>query len=142
MYFVIDTNVYLHYMMFTDLDWKSLLEAEDLKLYILPTIINELDNEKFNNPNSKIRTRAQEIISKMIKVKRKELKCKDFDIELTVFLYEFHRIEYNIIERLREIDVKVEKGYIDWVKEKQKILKYVVIYCPQIFKFFLIFNIV
>jgi hypothetical protein len=82
--------------MFTDLDWKTLLEDENLFLYVLPTIVKELDNEKFNNPNSKIRKRAQEIISKMIKIKREELKCKRFNLEFPSLNEDFEWKKHNL----------------------------------------------
>ncbi|MBN1763442.1 MAG: hypothetical protein JW878_10290 [Methanomicrobia archaeon] len=62
--FVLDTNFYLHYKLFTELDWKSLLGCNNLILIVPPTVIKELDDKKFSAPNSRIKRRAQEVISK------------------------------------------------------------------------------
>ena len=64
MKFVLDTNIYLHYKLFTERDWKTLLESEDLTLVIPPTVIKELDEKKYNAPNTQLKRRAQEVISK------------------------------------------------------------------------------
>ena len=46
MKFVLDTNIYLHYKLFTERDWKTLLGSEYLTLVVLPTVIKELDEKK------------------------------------------------------------------------------------------------
>lgn len=64
MKFVLDTNVYLHYKLFTELEWKTLLRNDDLTLIVPPAVIEELDEKKYSAPNTRIKRRAQEVISK------------------------------------------------------------------------------
>ena len=64
MKFVLDTNIYLHYKLFTERDWKTLLGSEDLTLVVPPTVIKELDEKKYTASNTRLKRRAQEVISK------------------------------------------------------------------------------
>lgn len=64
MKFVLDTNIYLHYKLFTERDWKTLLGSEDLTLVVPPTVIKQLDEKKYTAPNTRLKRRAQEVISK------------------------------------------------------------------------------
>ena len=65
MKFVLDTNIYLHYKLFTGRDWKTLLESDDLTLVVPPAVIDELDEKKYSAPDTRIKRRAQEVISKL-----------------------------------------------------------------------------
>jgi predicted nucleic acid-binding protein len=49
MKFVLDTNVHIYFNLFTDCDWKTLLENDDLTLLVTPTILGEIDKLK-NDP--------------------------------------------------------------------------------------------
>ena len=64
MKFVLDTNIYLHYKLFTERDWKTLLGSEDLTLIVPPTVIKELDEKKYTASNTPLKRKAQEVISK------------------------------------------------------------------------------
>jgi hypothetical protein len=63
MKFVLDTNIYLHYKLFTGREWKKLLECDNLTLVVPPAVIKELDEKKFTAPNKRIKRRAQKVIS-------------------------------------------------------------------------------
>lgn len=65
MKFVLDTNIYLHYKLFTERDWKTLLESDDLTLVVPPAVIDELDEKKYSAPDTRMKRRAQEVISKL-----------------------------------------------------------------------------
>ena len=65
MKFVLDTNIYLHYKLFIERDWKTLLESDDLTLVVPPAVIDELDEKKYSASNTQIKSRAQEVISKL-----------------------------------------------------------------------------
>lgn len=68
MKFVLDTNIYLHYKLFTERDWKTLLGSEDLTLIVPPTVIKELDEKKYTAPDTRLKRRAQGVISKFKKI--------------------------------------------------------------------------
>ncbi len=63
MRFILDTNMYLHYNLFTECKWSDLLGVDNLTLIVTPTIIKELDDKKYDQRDH-IAKRAQEIISK------------------------------------------------------------------------------
>ncbi len=64
MKFILDTNMYIHYNLFTECKWSDLFGNEDLTLIVTPTIIKELDEKKYDQRDH-IRKRAQEVISKL-----------------------------------------------------------------------------
>jgi len=63
MRFILDTNMYLHYDLFTECKWSDLFGVDDLILVVTPTIIKELDDKKYDQRDH-IGKRAQEVISK------------------------------------------------------------------------------
>lgn len=69
MRFVLDTQIYIHYKLFTDCDWKSLLESDELKLLIIPTVLREIDEMKFD-PREHKKKRAREINAKFREILR------------------------------------------------------------------------
>lgn len=72
MKFVLDTNIYLHYKLFTERDWKTLLGGEDLTLVVPPTVIKELDEKKYTASNTRLKRKAQKIISKFKEISEGE----------------------------------------------------------------------
>lgn len=63
---ILDTNVYLHYRMFDEIDWKGFLETEDVTLVVPITVIHELDDKKFLASNSRIKQRAADVLRKLM----------------------------------------------------------------------------
>lgn len=71
MKFILDTNMYIHYNLFTECKWSDLLGIDDLTLIVTPTIIKELDEKKYDQRDY-VRKRAQEVISKFRNIKKGE----------------------------------------------------------------------
>lgn len=46
-YCLIDTNTFLHYQLFCDINWFNELNAENITLIICTTVLRELDQKKF-----------------------------------------------------------------------------------------------
>ena len=63
-YFLIDTNTYLHYRFFDNIDWLNLFGCSEATLLVPMTVIIELDQKKFV-PDDKIRTRASSVIKRL-----------------------------------------------------------------------------
>jgi hypothetical protein len=63
MRFILDTNMYLHYNLFTECKWSDLFGVDELTLVVTPTIIKELDDKKYDQRDH-IAKRAHEVISK------------------------------------------------------------------------------
>ena len=93
MKFVLDTNVHIYFNLFTDCDWKTVLENDDLTLLVTPTILGEIDKLK-NDPRGFVNRRARELGTKFdemedsmitssgIKLGFPERSVKDFDWNL------------------------------------------------------------
>lgn len=75
-YLFLDTNIYLHYKDFEQIDWKSLLEDSDDFTVIVPQkIIREIDKQK-DQGKDKIKDRAKKISSKFAKLFLDEKSCQ------------------------------------------------------------------
>ena len=62
MYVFIDTNVFLHFVHFEQINWASVIERKDeITIVLAPTVIDELDKHKYNQ-NKKIARRAKKIL--------------------------------------------------------------------------------
>jgi rRNA-processing protein FCF1 len=61
-YLFLDTNVYLHYMDFEQIDWKELIDS-DFTIVVPPIVIREIDKHKDNN-RGKIQSKAKAVSKK------------------------------------------------------------------------------
>ena len=67
-YCFIDTNSFLHYKMFTDINWSKITNSTSVLLIVCPAVSSELDKKKHSDNDINIRNRAQRVISKMSKM--------------------------------------------------------------------------
>jgi hypothetical protein len=58
----LDTNIFLHYQPFTQINWLELVKAESVTIVIPPVIIRELNKQKDSQGKSQIKKRASEAI--------------------------------------------------------------------------------
>ncbi|MBD8084492.1 PIN domain-containing protein [Chryseobacterium caseinilyticum] len=64
-YIVLDTNIYIHFIDFDQIDWKNIInDKKDFTILVPPIIIDELDNHKYNK-NPKISKRVKRILPKI-----------------------------------------------------------------------------
>lgn len=64
-YVVLDTNIYIHFIDFDQIDWQNILnDKQDFTILIPPIIIDELDGHKYNK-NPKISRRVKRILPKI-----------------------------------------------------------------------------
>ena len=75
-YCFIDTNTFLHYRMFTEIEWSKLTNSNSVLLIVCPDVLRELDQKKFLENDINIRNRAQKVISKMSKMAKNNKICK------------------------------------------------------------------
>lgn len=61
----LDTNTFLHFRQFDQIDWCKLLKAKKVVLIVSPVVIKELDMKKYLAPEAKIRNRARTAIKKL-----------------------------------------------------------------------------
>ena len=92
MKFIMDTQCYIHYNLFTDCDWRGLLGSDELTLVVVPTVLGEIEDKKFD-PRGHIKQRAREISSKF----REITKGKSLPNGITVeFMHLPDKIDYNL----------------------------------------------
>jgi len=61
-YLAPDTNVLLHYTLFTEIDWPAVAEPSDITLLFPATIIHELDARKYTGSDQRLQNRAQTVL--------------------------------------------------------------------------------
>jgi len=61
----IDTNVFLHYQGFDQIDWLSLSQTKQVLVVLPPVVFRELNKHKDLNPSQKIRKRAQSVLGRL-----------------------------------------------------------------------------
>lgn len=76
----IDTNIFLHYKLFDQIDWLEVCSTEKCELVIPPIVIDELDKHKIGN--TKIGKRARNVLGKIEKLYENE----NFEIQKNVLI--------------------------------------------------------
>jgi len=76
----IDTNIFLHYKLFDQIDWLDVCSAKECELLISPIIIDELDKHKVGN--TKIGKRARNVLSRLEKLYEND----NFEIQKNVLV--------------------------------------------------------
>lgn len=61
----LDTNIFLHYQPFTQINWLEVVKAESVTVVIPPITIRELNKHKDSHPRAQIKKRAGETIKKL-----------------------------------------------------------------------------
>jgi hypothetical protein len=64
----LDTNIFLHYQPFTQINWLELVKAESVTIVIPPLIIRELNTQKDSQSKPQIKKRASESIKMLSKL--------------------------------------------------------------------------
>lgn len=64
----IDTNIFLHYQMFTEIDWNKITNKRKVLLVICSTVLSELDKKKDLDPDINVRNRARRVVAKLSKL--------------------------------------------------------------------------
>jgi hypothetical protein len=62
----LDTNVFLHYQSFDQIDWSALFGVANVEIIIPPVTVHELNKHKDSHPKPRIRARAADIIKKLL----------------------------------------------------------------------------
>lgn len=63
-----DTNIFLHFQFFMEIDWVDVLEAKAVTLIVPPVVAKELDKHKYNHPSERIKDRATKITKKFAEI--------------------------------------------------------------------------
>jgi|GEM_PF-5939055 len=62
---IVDTMVFLHWPIFSDLDWKAIVDADHVEIVIPSVVFYEIDGHKDGHPQSTIRKRARAVLKKI-----------------------------------------------------------------------------
>lgn len=62
---LLDTNFFLHFKSFEQVDWLDLLHVKDVSILIVPIVLRELDRHKDTHPIRKLRKRAATAIKQL-----------------------------------------------------------------------------
>ena len=65
LYVFCDTMVFLHYRLFTEIDFQSLMKVESVTLVVPDTVSKEIDKHKDTSNNKRLRERAKKVSSKI-----------------------------------------------------------------------------
>lgn len=60
-YVFCDTMVYLHYRMFSEIDFSEIIGCSPITLVVPEIVVKEIDDQKDSNPQKKIRDRARRV---------------------------------------------------------------------------------
>jgi len=71
----IDTNAFLHYQMFAEIEWCEELDVDSVVLVVCPAVVRELDKKKLD-PDSRIREQARRVISKLSRIGKPNEQCE------------------------------------------------------------------
>lgn len=71
----IDTNIFLNYQMFTEIDWNELTHKRSVLLVICSTVLSELDKKKDFDPDINVRNRARRVAAKLSELEDRENVC-------------------------------------------------------------------
>lgn len=64
----LDTNIYLHYQPFYQINWLEILKAENITIIVPPITIRELNKHKDSNQQARVRNRAGVVIKKLFEI--------------------------------------------------------------------------
>lgn len=65
-----DTNIFLHFQFFTEIDWNEILQAKSVTLVIPSIVARELDKHKYNHPSERVKDRASKVTKKFAELLR------------------------------------------------------------------------
>jgi hypothetical protein len=66
LYCFLDTNIFLQYQMFDDVDWPKLLDVENVTLVVTRQVIAELDKHKHDPASNRRRKRSRRVLKKLM----------------------------------------------------------------------------
>jgi len=86
-YCFVDTNVFLHYQFFPNIDWAMELDEEYVALIVCAQVLGELEKQKFLASYRKIQERAKKTVSRLAEIQRENKQIRD-NVELLFIIDE------------------------------------------------------
>ena len=75
-YAILDTNTFLHFQLFIEIDWQSFLSADEVTLIVSSTVLQELDKKKYSEQDIRIKNRAKKVINTFNQILEKQILFK------------------------------------------------------------------
>ena len=99
-YIFLDTNIFIHYKNFEEIDWLNEASCSDCTLVIAPIVLNELDKKKIgtnkiSNKVRKILTRFEEIIEFEITAIKDKVSINILSISPPKSIYENNDLNFD-----------------------------------------------
>jgi hypothetical protein len=66
----IDTQIFLHFTFFTDIDWSAVADASEVTIMMPPIVLRELEKHKYNQKDETLRRRAENASAKLAELFR------------------------------------------------------------------------
>ena len=63
-YVFLDTNTFLHFQWFDEIDWPKIHSSNSVTLVLAPVILSELDEKKYE-ASPRVRERAKSVIKRL-----------------------------------------------------------------------------
>ena len=116
-YIFVDTNIFLHFQDFEEIDWLSESSSESCKLIISPVVIDELDEKKIGT--GKIAKRARKILNKFERLSEVDGAKINDSIGFEILLFKPNKGVYeNNNLNFDEKDHRLIASIIEFSKEK------------------------
>lgn len=74
-YIFLDTNIFIHFQYFENVEWSEIVGDSDFTIVLAPIVIDELDKHKYSS-NKKVAKKVKTILSKIEKIIENPTSCK------------------------------------------------------------------
>lgn len=109
----LDTNIFLHFKPFDEIDWLKEGECSSCEIIIAPTVVDELDKKKIGN--SKISNRARTVLQKIEKLVEDDTLQIQSNVHLKVLSQRPHTSLFDQYElNYEEPDQRILASIIDY----------------------------
>lgn len=61
----LDTNIYLHYQLFDQINWLEVIKASEVMIVVPPVTVRELNKHKDLHPRQRVKARAAKVLKKL-----------------------------------------------------------------------------
>lgn len=68
----LDTNIYLHYQFFDQVNWLEVLKASEVMIVVPPVTVRELNKHKELHPQQRVKKRAAKVLKKLASLRESD----------------------------------------------------------------------
>jgi hypothetical protein len=94
----VDTNILLHFKIFSELDWPAIVSQGTAKILFAPIVVRELDEHKIGGSSRKVRERARVVIGKLKEIQAiGSFRINEREIEVS-FLSNEPQVDWHLMQ--------------------------------------------